>query len=94
MILRCIPAHAASSTATARAARANAKFARPKKRTPIPAAVDPSRPQKANLTAAVIAHGAGEKIPGALFLKEKSCYTIPDTQYMRKTRWQLKKNRK
>jgi hypothetical protein len=94
MISRCTPARAANSTATARAVRATAKVARPKKRILNPAVVDPAKPQNESSTVAATARSAGKNIPCAPFLKkEKSCYTIPDTQYMRSTRWQERKIR-
>jgi hypothetical protein len=67
MISRCTPVHAASSTGTARAVRATAKFARPKKRIQNPAAVDPARSRKANPPAAGMVRNAGKNIPGAPF---------------------------
>ena len=67
MISHCTPAHAASSTSTARAVRATAKFARPKKRILNPAAVDPARLRRANPIAVVTALGVGKQTSDTLF---------------------------
>ncbi len=52
MISRSIPVHAVSSTGTARAVPVTAKPARPRKRTPMPAAVDQQIARREIITAA------------------------------------------
>jgi hypothetical protein len=70
MISRCTPAPAASSTATARAAPVTAKPARPRKRTPNPAAVQPAPSRPLTSTGAAMGHGVSKNTSN-LFLKKE-----------------------
>jgi hypothetical protein len=67
---------AANSTDIARAVQATVKYARPKKRTLSPVAVELTRQRKTSPTAAVTPRGAGKNNSGTLVFKkmEKSCY--------------------
>ena len=62
-----IPAPVANSTSTSRAVPVTVKFARPKRRTLNPAAVDPAMFRNKRSTVVVTARGAGKNIANIFF---------------------------
>ena len=71
MISRSIPVHAVSSTGTARAVPVTAKPARPRKRTPMPAAVDQQIARREIITAVARAGHTSDFLYLTLSIKEQ-----------------------